>query len=63
VVDDEKLNAALRCNRQDALGNVHCRADPADISGIFDLQTVQRIVPIVDLIDTQSPVALSDDFV
>ena len=61
VMDDEKINSCLRRQFQCARRGVDSRANFRHRSRVFDLQPVQRVVPIGDLVDAQGFVAISND--
>src|SRR4029453_18534570 len=46
---------------QNARRNVDRRADPRDPAGIFDLQTVKRILPVAHTANAQKPVGVTDN--
>jgi hypothetical protein len=60
-MDDEKIYAALDRKVDRAGGRIDGRADSRDGAGVLDLQTVQRIRPIIDFADAEMLVGVGDD--
>ena len=61
VVDDEKIYPALDRASMVARGSIDRRADLRDRAGVFDLQAVERIRPVVDLAKAQMLIGVGDD--
>src|SRR6266404_3898340 len=61
VVDDQKIDSFLCGLGQNARGNVDCRADSRNSAGIFNLQTIKRVVPIAHVANAQKLTRVIDD--
>src|SRR5262245_39310433 len=61
VMDDQEIDVSFYRLGQNARRNVDRRADSCDPAGIFDLQTVQRIVPIAHFANPQVTVRITDN--
>ena len=61
VVNDEQVYAALNRPVDRPRGSIHGGTDFRYRSGVFDLETIQRIRPIVDLVNVQMFVGVGDD--
>src|SRR5215510_1390706 len=62
VMDDQEIDVAFYRLGRNARRNIDRRADARDPTGIFDLQTVERIVPIAHVTNMQIPVRVTYDF-
>jgi len=60
-VNDEEVHAALDRQIDGAGGGIHGGADFCDCAGVLDLQTIQRIRPIIDLAKAQMLVRIGND--
>jgi hypothetical protein len=58
---DQKIDISLCSLGQNACRSVDRRADARDPAGIFDLQTVKRIVPIAHVANAQKAIRVSDN--
>src|SRR5215216_6229419 len=58
---DQKIHVSFLSLRQNARRNINCRADAGDPPGIFDLETVKRIVPIAHIANSQKAVCITHD--
>ena len=61
VMHDQKIDFFLCGLCQNARGNIDRRAETRYASGIFNLQTIERIVPIADLLNAQETVGITND--
>jgi hypothetical protein len=61
VMHDQKVDVPFCGLAQNARRNVDRRADARDAAGIFNLQTVKRIVPIAHVANAQKAVRVSDN--
>src|SRR5262245_41336330 len=61
VMHDQKISLSLCSLRQNARRNINRRSDARDTTGIFDLQTIKRIVPIANVTSPQIPVSVTDN--
>jgi hypothetical protein len=60
VVDDEKIYPVLHRRADRTRGNIDRGANPRCRTGIFDLQTIERIRPVGDLSNSEEVVAIID---
>src|SRR5262245_41671164 len=61
VMHDQKISLSLCSLRQNARRNINRRSDARDTTGIFDLQTIKRIVPIANVTNAQILVGVTDN--
>ena len=62
VMHDQKIDIFICGFGQDARRDIHRRANFRRAAGVFDLQTVQRIVPIADFANAQVVVGVLNNF-
>src|SRR4029077_7465583 len=60
---DQKIDVLFSSLGQNTRRNINRRADTRDAAGIFDLQTVKRIVPIAHVANPQKLVRITDNLV
>ena len=60
---DQKIDVLFCSLGQNARRNINRRADACDPAGIFDLETVKRIVPIAHVANPQKAVCITDNLV
>ena len=60
VMHKQKVDILLRGRCQYARRDIHCRTDFRDAAGVFDLQTVERILPVANFPNPQVAVEIRD---
>jgi hypothetical protein len=60
-MDDQKVDVLFCSLGQNASRNVDRRADARDPAGIFNLETVKRIVPIAHVANAQKAIRITDN--
>src|SRR5438046_8974596 len=60
---DQKIDFLFCSLGQNARRNINRRTDACDPAGIFDLETVKRIVPIAHVANPQKAVRITDNLV
>src|SRR6476660_3379586 len=63
VMNKEQVSAALRAFLQSAAGDIHCRRNFLYRARILQLQTVERILVILNFAKPQIRIAITDNFV
>src|SRR5581483_6219009 len=58
VMHYQKIDILFRCVCQDACRGVNARSDFSDASGVFDLQTIECVVPIAYFTNTQKIISM-----
>src|SRR5262245_37797226 len=61
VMDDQKIDVPFCGLDQNACRSVDGRADVRDPAGIFNLQTVKRIVPIAHVANAQKAIRVTNN--
>jgi hypothetical protein len=62
VVHDHKIDILFHCGFQDSCRGVNARSDFTNASGVFDLQTIKRVVPVVYFTNAQKIVCIVNNF-
>src|SRR5262245_5683227 len=60
-MDDQKIDVSFLSVGQNPRRNINRRADARNTAGIFDLQTIKRIVPIAHVANPQKAVCITDN--
>src|SRR5437762_11047517 len=63
VMHDQKIDFLFCSLGQNARRNINRRTDACDPAGIFDLETIKRIVPITHVANPQEAVRKTDNLV
>src|SRR2546421_11927734 len=62
VVHNQKINVFPGGSSQNTSGDINCGADFRHAPGIFDLQTVKRVWPVLDAPNAEILVRVFDNF-
>src|ERR1700686_2617214 len=62
VVHEQKIDAFLYGFAEDARGDIYRRTDSCDAAGVFDLQSIERVWPVLDLANAQIFVGIFNYF-